>query len=84
MRRAISRLSVAALLLVLGGCPAAHPGAPSRACTERADCYAGEVCDTMAQLCVAVARDLSMPSDQAVQLPADLSPPADLAPEDAQ
>jgi len=63
-------------------CPAAHPGAPGRACVERADCFAGEICDTTIQQCVSKPPDLAMP-------PPDLSSSAameDLLPptEDAQ
>jgi hypothetical protein len=69
----VRRLFLLATLLACG-CPAAHSGAPSRACTERADCFAGEVCDTMAQRCVAVPPDMTVPIDLA----------SDLASEDAQ
>jgi hypothetical protein len=55
-------LVVAALALAgiaATACPAAHSGTPGRSCVERADCFAGEICDTTTQQCVPRPPDLA-------------------------
>ncbi len=61
---------------VLTGCPATHGGYPDNKCKLDKDCYVGEMCDTVRELCMPIAPDFGMDMAFPYDFKKDDMPPA--------